>query len=189
MLVGGGGLGNSDGGGGGGSGQVVSATLPLSFTSQLHVNIGAAQQESSVATSYGEELVRAASGKDARSSHGADGYSGGGGGGVNNEHWGSGGQNGEDGENLNAGKGSGFDLSSVKMTPFTLSPGAGGMKHKNYYSYGGGGGGVLVDGMGPQETEWDGEGYGGGMGGYRFDIDAPGIPGPGLVLMEIKSKK
>ena len=30
--------------------------------------------------------------------------------------------------------------------------------------YGGGGGGVLVDGSGPQQTEYDGLGYGGGKG-------------------------
>ena len=131
VLVGGGGLGkgNTIGSGGGGSGQVVSATLPVSYSSQLQIKVGAAQEVSSIATSNGEELVKAAPGKDAITSNGADGYSGGGGGGTNIEHWGSGGQNGEDGENLYAGKGSGFDLASVNMTPFTLSPGAGGMKH------------------------------------------------------------
>ena len=47
---------------------------------------------------------------------------------------------------------------------------------------GGGGGGVLVDGSGPQQTEYDGQGYGGGKG-YS------GHPRPGLVLLEIKGYK
>ena len=52
VLVGGGGLGkgNTIGSGGGGSGQVVSATLPVSYSSQLQIKVGAAQEVSSIAT-------------------------------------------------------------------------------------------------------------------------------------------
>ena len=39
---------------------------------------------------------------------------------------------------------------------------------------------MLVDGEGPQETQYDGEGYGVGRGWSE------GKPGPGVVLMEVK---
>ena len=45
------------------------------------------------------------------------------------------------------------------------------------------GGGILVDNGGPQETEYDGQGYGGGGGGNSYDGN------PGLVLLEIKPKQ
>ena len=51
-----------------------------------------------------------------------------------------------------------------------------------------GGGGLLVDGSGPQDNIWDGEGFGGGQGGYKDSRETPGSPGPGLVLLEIKRK-
>ena len=41
----------------------------------------------------------------------------------------------------------------------------------------------MVGGSGPQETVYDGQGYGGG-GSYQV-----GHPGPGLVLLEIKLKQ
>ena len=41
--------------------------------------------------------------------------------------------------------------------------------------YGGGGGGVLIDGYGPDGTEWQGSGYGGG--GSGFSGVASGLPG------------
>ena len=57
------------------------------------------------------------------------------------------------------------------------------MKHfYNTNHFGGGGGGVLVDGAGPQATQYDGQGYGGGRG------FSGGSPGPGLVILEIAAK-
>ena len=67
------------------------------------------------------------------------------------------------------------------MEIFSLSPGAGG---KAYETYGGGGGGILEAGVGPQETENVGQGYGGG--GVGGSNSQPG--NPGLVLLEIKPK-
>ena len=43
----------------------------------------------------------------------------------------------------------------------------------------------MVDGSGPQDKVYNGQGYGGGEGGYGGN----GNPEPGLVLLEIKSKQ
>ena len=48
----------------------------------------------------------------------------------------------------------------------------------------GGGGGILEAGAGPQESKYDGQGYGGGGGGM---VGHRG--NPGLVLLEIKPKQ
>lgn len=80
--------------------------------------------------------------------------------------------------------GSGLDLSTISLTNFNLSPGAGGKPELKSGSYSsGGGGGILVDGHGPHGSVYAGEGYGGG--GY-FDNSHHG---PGLILMEIKKNQ
>merc|ERR1712181_188601 len=100
------------------------------------------------------------------------------------------GYNGGDGEGGNGGAGSGLNLSSIRLEQFTLSPGDGGKKHQQgNFHCGGGGGGIMVDGVGPQDKDWVGQGYGGGQGGYNRESETPGSPRPGVVLLEIKKKK
>ena len=187
VAVGGGGSGNYAGGG---SGYVASATAPVAAF-ELYVSVGAAGEESALKTvgwgGVGEEtVVKAAPGGDGTNYDGGAGYSGGGAG-FGDYIYGDGGQDGGDGEdgdgNGHGGAGSGLDITSITLASYTLSPGVGGEKH--YYNtnhFGGGGGGVLVDGAGPQETQFDGEGFGGGRGWSE------GKPGPGLVLMEVKGR-
>ena len=63
-------------------------------------------------------------------------------------------------DNINEpGKGSGFDLNTIKLKYHELSPGLGG---NGSLVGGGGGGGILVDGLGPDRDPHVGEGYGGG---------------------------
>ena len=96
---------------------------------------------------------------------------------------GDGGADGSDGCCGSAsGIGSGFNLSSIQLDTFVLSPGAGGEKYLTAGGdAGGGGGGVLVDGEGVHDDsmypEYDGQGYGFGGG---FDSG-----GQGVVLMEV----
>ena len=77
------------------------------------------------------------------------------------------------------GYGSHLHISSVPISSFSRTSGRG---EKGLTYYGGGGGGVLVEGSGPQETEYDGQGYGGGEAEGHS-----GNPWPGLVLLEIKT--
>ena len=119
------------------------------------------------------ESVTATHGHDGDAWQGGDGngYSGGG------QCCGpfKGGFNGGDGEDddqdeYEPGHGTGEDILAYKMENFVLTPGAGG----NYYDYeqyehwGGGGGGVLINGDGPmRDSDYQGEGYGGGGCGHR----------------------
>ena len=168
---------------GGGSGRVASTTMTVS-TSQLVVRVGGPRQLSSLETSEGQAIITAQPGEDGFSQDGGAGYSGGGGGGSDSSYQGGdGGQDGGDGEDGSCngcpgGTGSDLDLSAIKLTRFSLTPGLGGTKNAHY---GGGGGGVMVDGEGPQYSVHDGQGYGGG--GAHL-----GTPGSGLVLLEIKPK-
>ena len=169
---------------GGGSGYVATTSLTV-LTSELVVRVGGPRELSSLETSEGETIITAQSGQDGFSPTGGAGYSGGGGGRNDSRYLGGdGGQDGGDGDDGNCpggchgAAGSGLDLSVIKLTRFSLSPGLGGTKSGHY---GGGGGGVMVDEEGPQATVHDGQGYGGG--GAHV-----GIPGSGLVLMEIKQK-
>ena len=49
------------------------------------------------------------------------------------------------------------------------------------YYLGGGGGGLMVDGTGPESSNYQGQGFGGGGNGYTDYGD--GLPG--LILLEI----
>ena len=49
------------------------------------------------------------------------------------------------------------------------------------HGQGGGGGGLLVDGAGPQASQYQGQGYDGGANGYYTHPD--GLPG--LILIEV----
>ena len=188
VAVGGGGSGNYAGGG---SGFVASVTVPV-VSEQLYVLVGAAGEISEVHTAgwggVGEELVvSAAPGGDGTNYDGGAGYSGGGAG-FGDYIYGDGGQDGGDGEDGDGkghgGAGSGVDVASMSLSSYKLSAGAAGEKHfYNTNHFGGGGGGVLVDGAGPQATQYDGEGWGGGRG-Y-----SDGTPGPGLVLVEVAARE
>ena len=187
VAVGGGGSGNYAGGG---SGYIETVTAPM-VPAQLYVSVGAGGAETSLRRGgwggVGDEVVvKAMAGGDGTNYDGGAGYSGGGAG-FGDYIYGDGGADGGDGEDGDGkghgGAGSGFDINSIVLTSFTLSPGVGGLKH--YYNtnhFGGGGGGVLVDGAGPQETQYDGQGFGGGRGW------AEGKPGSGLVIVEVKGK-
>ena len=191
VAIGGGGK-RGAGDGGGGSGYVASTNLTVS-TSQLVVTVGVGGpgELSSLETSEGETIIAAQPGGsgngDGNSGDGGAGYSGGGGGCYYDG--GNGGEDGGDGHNNrcgNGGAGSGLQISSIPISSFTLTPGRGGKsKSGGYYGGGGGGGGVLVDGSGPQESEYDGEGYGGGA----FGGGTSGVPGPGLVLLEMRPEQ
>ena len=92
---------------------------------------------------------------------------------------GSDGGDGEEGSGGSGGRGTGQDVSLYTFTTWSLTPGAGGRVF-SYYG-GGGGGGVMVDGAGPEASQYQGQGYGGGGNGYPDYGD--GLPG--LILLEI----
>ena len=94
---------------------------------------------------------------------GGDGYCGGGGGGY---YGGAGGTNGGDGYRDEGtggigtgGLGSRWDISGLTFNTWNLGAGVGGeVYHQQPYGYGG----VLVNGDGPQDSRYQGQGYGGG---------------------------
>ena len=102
-----------------------------------------------------------------------------------------GGSNGSDGDGDDGGLGSGFDLSTIILRHYILSPGSGGegslpSSHCTEYDdfgAGGGGGGVLVNGEGPNCCETHGQGYGGGSGCSRSGCNT-GLQG--MVLIEVQ---
>ena len=83
------------------------------------------------------------------------------------------------------GKGSGLRLSSVTqlmMFLFSLSPGEGGQAHFiGSLLYGGGVGGALVDGEGPQSTNFARQGFFGGNSQWSRD------GGFGVIIIEIET--
>ena len=177
------------GNGGGGSGRVVEAKLDPP-PSLMVVTVGAAGQDSALQDGAdGADLLRAERGGDGHGD-GGDGYSGGGA--CYSAVYGDGGTDGSDGCcGGYGGSGSGLSLATFSLQSFSLMPGAAGIKHDHIHvvQMGGGGGGVLVDGAGPQDLLWDGQGYGGGQGGYYEQVETPGSAGPGIVLMEIGHKR
>ena len=125
--------------------------------------------------------ITAEGGQDGKGdmSFGGDGYSGGGGGDCQGSSGGSNGSDGDAEECSNAGHGTREDISEYRFTSWTLTPGAGG----DYYSYSstscGGGGGVMINGEGPEATQYHGRGFGGGGGFYSNH----GLQG--VILLEI----
>ena len=178
LVVGGGGRGS--GGGGGGSGLLEYRSLQVTPGTVLTAMVGDQQQASSLAI-RGGDTVTAQPGQDGQdfNDDGGSGYCGGGGGGLSSA--GDGGTDGGDGKagsTGSGGKGSGQDVSLYTFTTWSLTPGAGGRVF-SYYG-GGGGGGVMVDGAGPEASQYQGQGYGGGGNGYG----KYGEGLPGLILME-----
>ena len=138
----------------------------------MEVRVGRAGESSGIEVNN-QLVLEAAPGEDCIGHRGGPGYSGGGG-----YDAGDGGENGSDGEDGygHGGDGSGFDLTSVNMDNFILSPGKAG---SGLTFWGGGGGGVIVNGEKPTgEHSFTGEGYGGG--GCFVD---KGLPGCVLINM------
>jgi len=156
---------------GGGSGYFKAGTLNLTSQDRtIHLKTGYKNTYIEVG---GKVVLEVKNGKPDIGYGGGDGYSGGGG---INAMGGSGGGDGVNGTKSGTrwgqgGKGSGEDVTQIKMRNFKLTPGEGGED-----LWGGGGGGVLVNGEGPRQSGSDGEGY--GAGGGRDE----GLPG--VVLLE-----
>ena len=83
------------------------------------------------------------------------------GGGAQGASGGTNGKNGSDfGTSYNGGTGSGFDLFTVTLESFVLSPGVGG--EGDEVLCGGGGGGVVIEDVeSPERTKYQGQGWGG----------------------------
>jgi len=160
---------------GGGSGYFKAGTLKMTARDKT-INIKSGYYNTSI-TIGGQVVLEVQNGKDDVGYGGGDGYSGGGG---IDAKGGSAGGNGSDGSKPGrrhgkGGKGSGEDVTQIKMKSFEFTPGEGGDG-----LFGGGGGGVLVNGAGPERSayvsEYDGQGCGGGGG------EGDGLPG--CVLLE-----
>ena len=184
LVVGGGGRDGGNNFGGAGSGYLEYHSVQLTEDTVLTAQVGDQGQASSVSISGGD-TVTAQPGQDGQGDDGGDGYSGGGANGSSG-HGGDGGTDGGNGENgtsgHHGGSGTGEDISVYSFTTWTLAPGDGGVQYAN--GCGGGGGGILVDGEGPQSSEYRGQGYGGGAAGGTGDVsDEAGLQG--VILIEI----
>jgi len=185
LAIGGGGSADKRRGAGGGSGHLEFGLLQLGSNETLRLT-GGHGSESSKIEKDGLEVLVAAAGQHGNGTNGGDGYSGGGAGSRNSNGGQDGGFDGSDGNSSGenaGGKGSGFDLATLNMTRFILTPGEAGT---GIWGYGGGGGGILVNGKKPKggRRRYDGEGFGGGRGysdGYPGGRDGY----PGCVLLEI----
>ena len=170
--------------GGGGSGNVVHQAIQMlgRSSNQFWIKVGSGGKrgkggkDSTIDWGLTPAYFRAQGGAPGDGAVGGAGYSGGA---AAN---GDGGADGSDVCGSASGIGSGFNLSSIQLDTFVLSPGSGGEKYLTAGGgAGGGGGGVLVDGEGVHDDsmypEYDGQGYGFGGG---FDSG-----GQGVVLMEV----
>ena len=169
--------------GGAGSGYLNYRRIQVAPGTVLIADVGEKGYNSYVAIRGGETLT-AEPGQDAQDWDGGAGYCGGGGvgdiGGGGNG--GTDGGDGDDGSYGTGGAGSGEDISLYTFSAWTITPGAGGnyYYYDGNYHYGGGGGGVLVDGEGPEASEYQGQGFGGGGSGKSIYGD--GLKG--LILIE-----
>ena len=180
IAIGGGGHGGGHNGSAG-SGYVKSDVIDVSSTG-YQVRVGQSRQGSFIQKKSGQFVIAAHPGGDGVSTYrGGDGYSGGGGQGTQQGAGSRGGSDGSDGGGIYGGKGSGFNISTISLEHFILSPGDGGETYDFYF--GGGGGGVLVDNVGPDSQNVQGKGYGGGGGAYEYQNGLQG-----MVLIETKSK-
>jgi len=169
-VGGGGGYGGSYHGGGAGSGYLQYRTIIVNPGTIVTLDVGDHEEPSTVAFGNGY-TVTAQPGQDSQGDDGGDGYSG-------TCHGGSDGGDGDDGMYV-GGSGTGEDISLYVFDAWTLSPGAGGKPYNTVD--GGGGGGVLVDGAGPEADVYQGQGYGGGLGGGWYS----GLQG--IILIETTS--
>ena len=165
--------------GGAGSGYInYSTSLPVKGYLKMQAYPGGASEDSYVRDlTDSTDIVRGEAGQGVDGYDGGAGYSGGGGGSSQGSGGGGGGgSDGSDGRGGATGKGgagSGFQIDTIRLTSFVLSPGKGGSQSSST-NPGGGGGGVLIDGQGPDRPDsWIGEGFGGGDGHGSND----GLPG------------
>ena len=181
LAVGGGGRGYYSGGG---SGYIRYGSTTIESGSEgavIIADVGDHKEASTISINGG--MYKAESGKDRKggdneSNQGGDGYSGGG------DHSGTseGGSDGSKGDGEDGGMGTGQDVTKYVFSAWSLSPGKGGKIHTGCTTAcGGGGGGVLVDGKGPESSEYKGQGFGGGGSGAsssQFGLQ-------GLILLEL----
>ena len=187
LLVGGGGRGGS---GGAGSGYLEYRSLQVFAGTVLTAQVGDQTKASSVTISGGDTYTaNPGQAGDDDGSDGGDGYSGGGGSGFG-QFSGNGGTNGGDGSSSEhygkGGHGTGEDVSSFTFKAWIIEAGAGGEEYfskTSGYTTGGGGGGVLVNGQGPQPSQYQGQGYGGGASGLGGEDYRDGMQG--VILIEI----
>ena len=132
---------------GGGSGYFKAGSMRLTSTDKI-MEIKITKGDQTTVSIRGAVVLKAGAGEGGYHGDGGDGWSGGGG---INEAGGSAGSNGTYGTHRsvakhwgNGGKGSGEDVTKLKMKNFKFTPGKGAEK-----GWGGGGGGVMVNGKGP----------------------------------------
>merc|ERR1712117_456460 len=194
VVVGGGGFGSTAGGG---SGYIQFLELPSSqpFV-QFEATVGSSDEQSMLSTisdGSSDILVSALPGGDSLTGlDGGFGYSGGGAYGACTfceppyvgGNGGSDGGDGQDVDDLPGGKGSGFDVRTVPLTHFELSPGSGGVAKD---IFGAGGGGVMVNGFGPSGESTHGQGYGAGGGTFiNISFGAGDQEGyAGVIILEL----
>ena len=182
LAIGGGGHGN--GHSGGGSGYLQYKTLSLEDIVIIDAWVGAGHEASTVMFNLDPDTnVTAERGYEAlygdHHNDGGDGYSGG----ASAGDW-FGGSDGGWGQGSSGGRGTGEDIRDYIFDTWTLSPGAGGEFYigTGTLFYGGGGGGVMVSGVGPEASQYHGQGYGGGGNSHEAREGLQGI-----ILLEIVS--
>ena len=189
LAVGGGGKGYYSGGG---SGYVNYGTVTIQPKPDLYgeasivADVGDQREASTI--SINGDVKRAESGKDRKDGDqekngGGDGYSGGG----DNSGSSYGGSNGANGGGEGGGKGTGEDISKYEFNTWHLSPGEGGKFWAGCSGdpCGGGGGGVLVGGVGPNATKYQGQGFGGGGSGSTSSQTGGTYGLQGVILLEL----
>ena len=189
LAVGGGGRYPGSNGGGAGSGYLKYRTVNVASGTVIDIDVGDEAQPTSVDISNLETFV-ARPGQDGQGrDKGGRGYSGGGGQGKSGDKKPTGGTNGGDGLDGNnsgarGGTGTGENIYTYTFNKWSLAAGEGG---QDYEGWGAGGGGVLVDGVGPPASVYQGQGFGGGASGFKTAGTNYGAGLPGVVLVEITS--
>merc|ERR1711976_23853 len=181
LAVGGGGDGvetnRGRSGNGGGSGYIQYRSINGLFPTNITAKVGE-RKRPSIVTITGRDTITALNGENG--DHWGNGYCGGGWGVSAHCNGGSNGGNAEYG-----GHGTGEDITAYALESWIVTPGAGGNKYHDLFGYyGGGGGGVLVDGLAPDRTRFQGEKYGGGGLGRSF-YHNEGLSG--VILLETTS--
>ena len=187
LAVGGGGKGYFSGGG---SGYVIygKTTITPDLYGETSIIADGGDQREASTISINGDVKRAESGKDRKDgdqekNRGGDGYSGGG----DNSGSSYGGSNGANGGGEDGGKGTGEDISKYEFNTWHLSPGEGGKFWAGCSGdpCGGGGGGVLVGGVGPNATKYQGQGFGGGGSGSTSSQTGGTYGLQGVILLEL----
>ena len=181
LLVGGGGHDGLNSHSGAGSGLLhYHHHLQVQPGTGINATVGGHRQASVLAVSNGETFIAEAGG-DSRLENGTalggDGFSGGGANGPYN-----GGAGGGDGKGKYGGGGTGEEVATYTFSAWVITPGDRGNHTAN--GGGGGSGGVLVDGVGPLASVYQGQGYGGGGNGFVSSETNYGDGLQGVILIE-----